>query len=953
MSRGRPLLRRAPARLLHSGSLAGMILISVALLAGLVAAGPLFGSATNAAGLSRRLATIPETTAPDLRPVVQVTVTNGPTAANEPRITSMVDGIPYLGDTITSLTGQAWQLDTSGHPTPYLRLGKGPRAAGLLYYRTGAVEALEVVAGKRGNPGVWLPAGTAADLKIHPGSKIQVGKTFRYNIPACESPLNRVSGSVPRDTRTTVTVAGTYRTAADGRLPLGPYFSRLSSQLPSDPGHCPTTALMMIGDRRTVDTALAAVKEERVWTHTATLTGAGRTPAHLAEAAAAAARLRLQAAQPGTATFDLMTEGRPITAPDTDAYGVDPGPTHEFTIDSGLASIHRQAVADARAAAQQGRGIAYAGGVLGLAAVVVALRALSQRRRRETELLLGLGTPTRVVVGAGTLELLLPVLLGATAGAAAAVLIFGRFGPYPQFDGPAVRSAVLAAVLVAVVALLSHAVVTLGQARRVSRSLEGRAESRFGSQWLPLLTGATILAVVATLTGDRDRSTSDPMAALLPILVLACGCSLIARIAGAIVAAVQQRRRGGPSSPAGASRLVLRGLRRTGVAVTDLVIVLSIGVGVLAYGLLSADLVEESTSDKAAVLAGANSTAHIRHSWLLGGGDGPSPKLPAGTTVVWRGSGLLRPDNKVYDILVIDPTTIRDAASWGSGAELAQAKSALSDLGSPPAQIRRLDPTDRTAVPALLIGPSDRRAGTTAALEVAFKAQPVDIRRRLSAFPGVVRPTLVLDSRAYFPRLGAADDPSVEMDRGFDFQGDFVTWIWTRQPLSDLLALMAAHDLPVEETLTLDQARATPVLASARWAATYQVILGLAAAALAGLAVVVAVDRRVARAAPVDLMLRRFGIRPARLLRLRTLELAVTGLGALAVLAGPLAVMVLLLPRLVEPDPALPPAMPARVTVVPLLLATLVAAVVVILAGLVAARRSAALKPGEVLRDDT
>jgi len=49
----------------------------------------------------------------------------------------------------------------------------------------------------------------------------------------------------------------------------------------------------------------------------------------------------------------------------------------------------------------------------------------------------------------------------------------------------------------------------------------------------------------------------------------------------------------------------------------------------------------------------------------------------------------------------------------------------------------------------------------------------------------------------------------------------------------------------------------------------------------------------------------------------------------------------------------LPPAMPARVTVVPLLLAALVAAVVVILAGLVAARRSAALKPGEVLRDDT
>jgi hypothetical protein len=315
----------------------------------------------------------------------------------------------------------------------------------------------------------------------------------------------------------------------------------------------------------------------------------------------------------------------------------------------------------------------------------------------------------------------------------------------------------------------------------------------------------------------------------------------------------------------------------------------------------------------------------------------------------------MKPGNRVYDLLVVDPTTLRPAASWGAGDELAEAEAALSAFGDPPA-VERVDPDGpaaRTPVPALLVGASDRQAGTTAQLEVAFKAQPIRIERRLSAFPGAVRPTLVLDSRSYFPRLAESDDPSHEIQRGFDLTGDFASWIWTRQSRPDLLALMADHSLPIQETLTLDQARATPVLASARWAATYQVILGLAAAALAGLAVVVAVDRRVARAAPVDLMLRRFGIRPARLLRLRTVELAITGLSALAVLAGPLAVMVVLLPRLVEPDPALPPMMPAQVTVVPLLLAALVAAAVTGLAGLVAARRSAALNPGEVLRDDT
>ena len=63
--------------------------------------------------------------------------------------------------------------------------------------------------------------------------------------------------------------------------------------------------------------------------------------------------------------------------------------------------------------------------------------------------------------------------------------------------------------------------------------------------------------------------------------------------------------------------------------------------------------------------------------------------------------------------------------------------------------------------------------------------------------------------------------------------------------------------------------------------------------------------------------------------------------------------MVALLPRLIEPDPALPPTMPVQVTAGPLLLSALTAVVVTVLAAFVAARRSATLKPGEVLRDDT
>lgn len=941
MPRGWPLLRQAPARMVHNGSLAAMILLSVALLAGLVAAGPVFGSATNAGGLARRLAAIPETTAASLRPVVQVTVRNGPPAAAEPRIRALVDDVPFIADPQTSVFGDAWHLDQR-HPTPYLLAG-ATRLPAVLYFRTGAVDGLQIASGKRGAPGLWVPEAAAEDLGLGPGSRIQIGKTFRYTIPSCGSPFLKLLGKVSgKDTGTTIAVAGTYRTAADGKFPLGPYFSRISSGLPSDPGQCPSTALLLIGDRATVDTALAAVKEMPTWTHIAKLTALGQTPEHLRQAAAAAARLRLMAAQPGSEVADLMAG------------------SGDFQIDSGLPAIHRKADLDAVAARQQGRGIAYAGGALGLAAVVVALRALAQRRRRETELLLGLGTPTWIVVAAGTIELLLPTVLGAGAGWAATCLIFRWFGPNPQLDAAAVQAAGLAAALVAGVTLFCNAFVILGQARAVSRTLEGRPESRWGSQWLPLLTGATVLAVIATLTRDREQTYQDPMAALLPILVLACGCSIVARMAGAVVAEIR-RRRGQLAVPVfsvrpSADRLVLRGLRRTGVPVADLIIVLGVGVGVLAYGLLSSAQVNRSVMEKATVLAGASSSARIAHSWLLEGGDGPSPRLAAGASVVWRGSGVLTPDNRVYDLLVVNPTSLRDAASWGSGPELAEAKAALSEFGQPPANPARIASADQSAlppIPALLVGPSDRSVGSTAQLAVAFQKQPIEIRRHLTAFPGAVRPTLVLDARSYFPRLDEEEDPSHQIDRVLEIQGDYTTWIWSRQSLKSVLQLMGAHGIPTQETFTLDQALATPVLTSGRWAAGYQVALGWAAAILAGLAVVVAVDRRVARAAPVDLILRRFGVRPARLLRLRARELALTALGALAVLAIPLALMVVLLPRLVEPDTALPPEMPVRVTALPLLLSVGAAIGVMIVAAIAAARRSASLDPGEVLRDDT
>jgi hypothetical protein len=597
---------------------------------------------------------------------------------------------------------------------------------------------------------------------------------------------------------------------------------------------------------------------------------------------------------------------------------------------------------------------------------MVALAALVARRRRETDLLLGLGTPTWVVVGAGTTELLLPAVLGAAAGWGVACAAFADFGPHRSLDPSAVRSAAVTAALVALATLLGNAAVTLGQVRQVARSLAGKAPSRLGSQWLPLLTGATVLAVVGTFTRDRDQSFQDPLAAILPILVLACGCSLVAKAVEGVVTAVRNRRTASATAVGAAPHrrhlaadqprvgaLILRGLRRTGVAVTDLVVVLGIGVGILVYGLTSSASVNQAVTDKSAVLAGAVSTARIPSSYGLGGGQGPAPDLGAGTTVVWRSSGVLSPDDQNFDVIAIDPKTFGSAATWGSGAALRRARAALGRFPDPPPGVSRLGEKATFPIPALLVGPTDRKAGTTGQASVGTTSFPIRILATETAFPGAVQPTLVVDARSLLPRLNRLDDPSVQPLRSFtSVPTDYDTWVWTRQSPAQLLHRLAAKGITPGQSVSLAEARSTPVLTSSRWAATYQVVLGIAAAALAGLAFVVSVDRRVARAASVDLVLRRFGVRPARLLGLRSIELVATAFGALAVLVLPLAVMVALLPRLSEPLTSVPPALPARVQGHALLLGVATAAVITAVAGAVAARRSAAIVPGEVLRDD-
>ncbi|MCE0538631.1 hypothetical protein LWF15_24330 [Kineosporia rhizophila] len=312
--------------------------------------------------------------------------------------------------------------------------------------------------------------------------------------------------------------------------------------------------------------------------------------------------------------------------------------------------------------------------------------------------------------------------------------------------------------------------------------------------------------------------------------------------------------------------------------------------------------------------------------------------------MVWTARAQLQPDYTDVDILVVNPQTLPSVALWGQGTDLAEARRALQQFKDPAAGL----------VPALLVGVPDREPGRGGTVSIGSQEIQLIAKADLTAFPGATRPTVVFDARSLFHHLDTLEkplNPSVQ-GPGRSAQGTYGTWLWSTRSPSALQAYLDGQRISPTSTTSLEQAAATPVLTSSGWAAVYQIVLGVAALALAGLSVVVAVDRRVARAAPVDLVLRRFGVRPARLVGLRATELALTGLAALAVLVVPFGLVTALLPRLVEPGPGLSPAMGWSLPLVPLLLSAAAAVVVTGVAVWVAARRSATLNPAEVLRDD-
>ena len=264
-------------------------------------------------------------------------------------------GLPSYAPPVVNAVGGG--TSARGINPVVLRGGKAETAA--LYYRDGAVAAL---GGTPHSRGVWLPDEVAAALDVHAGDYVSVG-------------LQRSFG--PSITAPTL-VAGTFSRARLSALPeqLAGAPGLSARDLPYDPDNPGAGRPIMIADRDTFERLSIALGYPPLWTADMRL-DPDVTPDEARAASAAVQKL-------ATDAFDDRTRLAQAS------YRAKPAPTR-VAVTSGLPDIVAEADSTATAARDQAAPFAQAGIVLAVVVMCAATVLLGRSRRREQDLLSGLG----------------------------------------------------------------------------------------------------------------------------------------------------------------------------------------------------------------------------------------------------------------------------------------------------------------------------------------------------------------------------------------------------------------------------------------------------------------------------------------------------------------------------------------------------------------------------------
>jgi putative ABC transport system permease protein len=699
-----PPWRRAPLRLLGSAVLFPSIALAAFVLGVAGGSRPLFVSSASDAALRDGLTRgCPYDVGLRVQRQVQIARINESAFGIERRSAALrtaVADVPDVAAPVTTIYGGTWRLTnaTSEDRTQ-------------LVSRTGAFDHVHVLASVRA-PGIWLPDTVARTMKTKPGARVSVVGPSGVPVPLIVHAVFSDLTYVHRD----ITWCSLQRT-------FEPF--QLYSPAP--------TALL---DQRLMERVLDqmhALSAVTWWEYPP----AGQ---HLTESQARTTIAGLQSVAAATNNLSLPV-GR--------AFG-----TGGASVDSQGASKHAQ---DAGETASSSVGpVALGAAAVALLVLLLAARTWLDRRRQEIVILALRGAGPLSLAVKGLLELVVPVALGGAAGLGAGYLLVRTVGPSALVESGALGSAVVIVAVVLAIALVCAAIVIGFGVRRVGLDSESTARRVQLPMWEPIVLAVACAAYyeLSTRSSTAEGARVDSLVLLFPVLLLAAGSGLLARV----VLSPRVLRRG--SGRAGTAlwlgvRRVTAGRRRAVPVVTAAAV--SIGIVVFS-GTLAASL-RATVHAKGTLGVGAAQALTLDHPQSL---PPRSPLQPIATEVTRTTESTASPQgHEPADVLGVDPATFRRAAYF-------DASFANRSLGNLLARLHRESTTSEAPVIAVGAGLPDRFTLTLTTSSGDAKTLPVVVAARARAFPGYQfvseRPLVVID-RSILTRAHVDDTPQLWIGR--------------------------------------------------------------------------------------------------------------------------------------------------------------------------------------------
>ncbi len=543
-----------------------------------------------------------------------------------------------------------------------------------------------------------------------------------------------------------------------------------------------------------------------------------------------------------------------------------------------------------------------------------------QRRHAQLRLLSARGSSPAALGGLAVAELGLPILLGGAAGALAARLLLGVYGP-PGAPDPAaeLRAAGVAAgtlavslvLLALVVAVRVHREFELGRVRRGGRRVRLLAYfpwelTTAGMAWL----GWTRLAHYGTASRlGNPLPQVDPLALTYPVFVVLTVGLLTARLAWLALHASHRARFW--SRPA--LQLAIRRLAGARAPVTGVLVIGTLAIGTLATGIGIARGQEEALATKSAIFVGSN--ARLDTDSPLGMGQVAMPAALAGTSTV---VGELTGTGSV--VLVVDPAT------FARGAAVEHVPG--DDL---PGLLEKISRPDPRGTPVI-------RVGHTA--------------KQNAKLPDDLPDAVVAGDLPVFPMIGTSPGYVVSRTVLTHAQLDGIPkWsVLTTAPLAEATAALRAAGVFIPNRISRESALDGLPFFVVSWTFSFVALLGAVLGVVAILALLVAVEVRRRQNALAGALVLRMGMRPRTLLASHLMELgALSGLAvAVGVVCG-VSVAGLSVPRFdpatfLAPRSELPDPLPFVLTVV------VIGVAVVALAGWIAVRSVRTARTAELIR---